>query len=281
MKAASLTFADLAVITGNYPGVPFPIRPLADGAGEVVSVGEGVWQVKIGDRVITPPKSEWVAGAPTSELASPMRGATISGSLQQYADLSANSVLKAPDYLNWTELASLPVAAMTAWRALETALVGPASTVVALGTGGVSIHILQLAKARGARVIITSSSDAKLERARVLGADLGTNYRAMPDWHEAVLAATDNVGADFILDPVGGQDFQKTIAAVRHGGYISVVGFLNGAGGSLDLLPVIFKEVRYREAMADRSPICAPPSPSSTGTESSLSSIEHFSCRSW
>lgn len=246
MKAASLNFADVAVITGNYPSVPFPIIPLADGAGEVIAVGEGVWQVKLGDRVITSPKSDWAAGAPAEELASRMRGATIPGSLQQYADLSATSVVKAPDHLNWAELASLPVAAMTAWRALSMAAVGPSSTVVALGTGGVSIYILQLAKTLGAWVIVTSSSDEKLERARGLGADVLINYKTTPDWHEAVLAATDNQGADFILDPVGGTGFQKTLAAARHGGYISLVGFLGGAGGDLDLLPVIFKEVRVQ-----------------------------------
>lgn len=246
MKAASLNFADVAVITGNYPGVPFPIIPLADGAGEVVAVGEGVWQVRLGDRVITSPKSEWSAGAPAAELASRMRGATIPGSLQQYADLSATSVVKAPDHLNWSELASLPIAAMTACRALSMAAVGPSSTVVALGTGGVSINILQLAKTLGARVIVTSSSDEKLERARGLGADVLINYKTTPDWHEAVLAATDNQGADFILDPVGGAGSQKTLAAARHGGYISLVGFLGGAGGDFDLLPVIFKEVRVQ-----------------------------------
>jgi len=246
MKAASLNFADVAVITGNYPGVPFPIIPLADGAGEVVAVGEGVWQVRLGDRVITSPKSEWSAGAPAAELASRMRGATIPGSLQQYADLSAASVVKAPDHLNWSELASLPIAAMTAWRALSTASVGPSSTVVALGTGGVSIFTLQLAKALGARVVITSSSDAKLQRARALGADVLINYRDTPEWHEALLAATDNQGADFIIDPVGGEGMQKTLAAVRHGGHISLVGFLGGAGGNLDLLHVIFEEIRVQ-----------------------------------
>lgn len=248
MKAASLNFADLAVITGNYPGVPYPIIPLADGAGEVVAVGEGVWQVKAGDRVMTPPKAEWVAGAPCAELASRMRGATIPGSLQQYAEMSVSSVVKAPDHLAWSELAALPIAAMTAWRALEIAAVGPASTVVALGTGGVSICLLQLAKARGARVIITSSSDAKLERARALGADVTVNYRTTPEWHEMVLAATGDLGADFVLDTVGGKEFQKTVAAVRHGGHVSLIGFLAGTGAPLDLLPIIFKEVRIQGA---------------------------------
>lgn len=246
MRAASLNFVDVAVINGHYPGVPFPIIPVADGAGEVVAVGEGVWQVATGDRVITAPKPDWVAGRPTAEIAGRMRGATVPGSLVQYAEMNASSVVKAPEHLGWSELASLPVAAMTAWRALEAAAVGPASTVLALGTGGVSMFTLQFAKARGARVIITSASDEKLDRGRSLGADVGINYRANPDWQDAVLKATSGLGADFILDPVGGAQFAQTISAARHGGHISLIGFLGGGQAPLDLLPLIFNEVRVQ-----------------------------------
>lgn len=246
MKAASFNFADLAVITGKFPGVSFPIIPIADGAGEVVSVGEGVWQVKPGDRVAAPPKPDWVAGPSTAKLAGAMRGVTLPGALVEFAELSAASVVKAPDHLNWEEIASLPIAAMTAWRALEMAAIGPASIVVVLGTGGVSIFTLQLAKALGARVIVTSSSNEKLERARNLGADITINYRATPDWHEVILAETENIGADFILDPVGGVDFYKTIAAVRHGGTVSAIGFLGGTETPLNLLHVVNGEVRIQ-----------------------------------
>lgn len=246
MKSGSLNFADLAVASGHYPGAPYPNIALSDGAGEVVAVGEDVWQVAVGDRVAVHVKSRWIAGRSSAELANPMRGATLPGSLVEVADLDAASVVKLPDYLGWEAAGTLPIAAMTAWRALETAQVGPASTVVLLGTGGVSIYALQLAKARGARVIVTSSSDDKLERARVLGADEVFNYRQDAAWDAFVLERTRGVGADLVIDPVGGDGINRSVAAVRHGGTVAAIGFLGGGATALDLLSVIFKEVRLQ-----------------------------------
>jgi NADPH:quinone reductase-like Zn-dependent oxidoreductase len=246
MKAGSLNFADLAVASGQYPGALFPNIPLSDGAGEVIAAGDHVWQVAVGDRVAVHVKPRWIAGRPSAELANPMRGATLPGSLVEIADLDAASVVKLPDYLSWEAAGTLPIAAMTAWRALEFAQVGPASTVVLLGTGGVSIFALQLAKARGARVIITSSSDQKLDRARALGADEVFNYRAGPAWEAFVLQCTGGIGADLVVDPVGGDGLGRSVAAVRHGGAVAAIGFLGGGATSLDLLPVIFKEVRVQ-----------------------------------
>jgi NADPH:quinone reductase-like Zn-dependent oxidoreductase len=246
MKSGSLNFADLAVASGHYPGAPYPNVPLSDGAGEVIAVGDEVWQVAVGDRVAVHVKARWIAGRATADLANPMRGATLRGSLVELAELDAASVVKLPDYLSWEAAGTLPIAAMTAWRALESAQIGAASTVVLLGTGGVSIFALQLAKARGARVIITSSSDDKLARARALGADEVFNYRQNSDWDAFVLKHTGGIGADLIIDPVGGTDFNRSVAAVRHGGSVAAIGFLGGGTTPLDLLPVIFKEVRVQ-----------------------------------
>jgi NADPH:quinone reductase-like Zn-dependent oxidoreductase len=246
MKSGSLNFADLAVASGHYPGALYPNIPVSDGAGEVVAVGEDVWQVAVGDRVAAHVKARWIAGRPTAELANPMRGATLPGSLVELADLDAASVVKLPDYLSWEAAGTLPIAAMTAWRALESAQIGAASTVALLGTGGVSIFALQLAKARGARVIITSSSDEKLARAKALGADEVFNYRKDSNWDAFVMERTAGVGADLVIDPVGGEAFNRSVAAVRHGGTVSAIGFLGGGTTPLDLLSVIFKEVRLQ-----------------------------------
>ncbi|ARP94516.1 zinc-dependent alcohol dehydrogenase family protein [Bordetella genomosp. 13] len=246
MKAGSLNFADLAVASGQYPGAPYPNIALSDGVGEVIAVGEDVWQVAVGDRVAVHIKAHWIAGRPSAELANPMRGATLPGSLVEFADLDAASVVKIPDYLGWEAAGTLPIAAMTAWRTLETAQVGAASTVAVLGTGGVAIFALQLAKARGARVIVTSSSDEKLARARALGADEVVNYRKDAAWEAFVLQHTGGVGADLVIDPVGGEGINRSVAAVRHGGSVAAIGFLGGGATPLDLLQVIFKEVRVQ-----------------------------------
>lgn len=245
MKSGSLNFADLAVATGNYPSAPYPNIALCDGAGEVIAVGEDVWQVAVGDRVAIHVKPRWIGGRSSPELANAMRGATLPGSLVEIVEIDAASVVKVSDRLSYEEIGALPIAAMTAWRALENGHVGPGSTVAILGTGGVSIFALQLAKARGARVLITSSSDEKLARARALGADATFNYRANPDWDQFALDETKGVGVDLVIDPVGGEGFARSLTAVKHGGTIALFGFLNG-GAAVDLLPVIFKEIRVQ-----------------------------------
>jgi NADPH:quinone reductase-like Zn-dependent oxidoreductase len=246
MRSASLNFVDVAVASGHYPGALYPNVPLADGAGEVIAIGDEVWQVSIGDRVAVHIKPRWIAGPASAALANPMRGATLRGALIEIAELDAASVVRVPEHLTWEAAGSLPIAAMTAWRALDSARVGPSSTVVVQGTGGVSVLALQLAKARGARVIVTSSSDAKLDRARGLRADLTVNYRARQDWDAFVIEATDGRGADLIIDPVGGDNLARSLAAVRHGGTIAAIGFLGGGTTTLDILPIIFKEIRVQ-----------------------------------
>lgn len=246
MRSASLNFLDLAVARGLYPGAVYPNVPLADGAGEVIAVGADVWQVAVGDRVAVHPKARWLAGPSRLETAHAMRGLNLRGSAVEVAELDAASVVRVPGGLSWEAAASLPIAATTAWNALAAAGVGPGATVVLLGTGGVSIFALQLAKARGARVIVTSSSDEKLERARSLGADELFNYRADAEWQDFVLRRTDGRGADLIVETVGGASLARSVAAVRQGGTVYVIGFLGGMESSLDLGPIIRKAVRLQ-----------------------------------
>lgn len=244
MHAASLNYLDVAVASGVYPGVAFPLVPLADGAGQVVALGPEVDHVALGDRVMVHPKASWPAGAPTARSAAAMRGASLPGSLRELAAVSADTLVKVPTHLDWEQAASLPIVATTAWNALKAADIGPGRTVVVLGTGGASIMALQLAKARGARVIVTSSSDDKLARARTLGADALINYRRVPAWDEAVLSLTAGEGADLVLETVGPETFARSLNAARHGGTVFTVGFLSGAVATVELMQIIVKSLR-------------------------------------
>ncbi len=246
MRAASLNFIDLAMAKGQYPGVALPLTPVADGAGEIIAIGDGVTGLKIGDRVAIHPKALWIAGRPTAAKANTMRGISLPGSLIEIATVDAVSVVKAADHLSWEAIATLPIAATTAWNALAAADAGPGTTVLLLGTGGVSIFALQLAKARGARVIITSSSDAKLDRAHALGADETVNYRKFPDWDAEVQRLTDGIGVDLVLETAGPDTFTRSLAATRQTGLIYTIGFLTGTKLELDLMPIIVKALRVQ-----------------------------------
>jgi NADPH:quinone reductase-like Zn-dependent oxidoreductase len=246
MRAASLNFLDLAVALGQYPGLDYPLVPVADGAGEIIAVGDGVADLTVGDRVALHPKTTWFAGRGSTERAGVTRGVTRPGSLIEITTVDAGSVVKLADHLSWQEGATLPIAATTAWNAVACADVVPGSNVVLLGTGGVSIFALQLAKARGARVIVTSSSDAKLALARKLGADETINYRASPDWDSNVIELTNGLGADLVLDTVGTATFPKSLAAARYGGVVFTIGFVSGTNLQLDLMPVILKALRVQ-----------------------------------
>ena len=246
MRAAGLNYLDLAVWRGHFPGLRFPNVPVADGCGEVMSVGPGVQGLMPGDRVLLHPKPLWYAGAGTPQEVIPTRGVDLPGVLAQFVTTDARSLVVVPPHLSWAEAGGLPVAATTAWRALELAAIGPGRTVLLQGTGGVSVFALQLARARGARVIITSSSGEKLRRMRGLGADETLNYATMPDWVQAVRSLTGGEGVDLVIDSVGGENLNRSVGAVRHGGLVFVIGFLQDAQAPLALLPVIGNEVRLQ-----------------------------------
>jgi len=190
VHASSMNFHDVVNLMGLLDG-PWPRVPMSDGAGEVVSVGEGVVSVVVGDRVIGAFHPGWLDGPPTPANKREMPGDSRDGWLQQYQLFAANALIRVPDYLSDYEAATLPCAGTTAWSALELGPVGVGDVVVTQGTGGVSLYALQLAKARGATVILTSSSDEKLEVGRSLGADFGINYCSTPDWQATVREITN------------------------------------------------------------------------------------------
>lgn len=243
LHAASLNFVDIAVATGNFPVPKFPMIPVADGAGEVVGSGEGVLGLKNGDRVIPHFMPFWHGGPITGSNVAGMRGVTLPGSLADFVVLPERALLIMPDHLSFAEAATLPIVATTAWRALKAAAVGPGSVVLLLGTGGVSVLALQLAKASGATVIITSSSDEKLDRAAALGADTTINYLTFPEWDAEVLKHTNGHGADLVIETGGARTFARSVNAAAFGGVIFSIGFLTGTEATLDLLPIIVKGV--------------------------------------
>ena len=244
LRAASLNFLDVAVATGIYPGPTFPMVPVADGAGQVAELGEGVQHWAVGDRVMPHFLPDWQDGALTPSALVARRGVTRPGSLAEYVAVPADSLVAIPDHLTFVQAAALPVAATTAWRAVRSAAVGPHSTVLLLGTGGVSIFALQFAKAHGARVIITSSSDEKLARARTLGADDTINYRLKPDWAAETLRLTAGRGADLVLETGGTETFAQSVDAAATGGTVFVIGFLTGTRPTFDVVPVMEREIR-------------------------------------
>jgi NADPH:quinone reductase-like Zn-dependent oxidoreductase len=244
LRAAALNFLDVAIGTGNFPGVGFPMIPVADGAGEVAALGEGVIDFAIGDRVIPHFMPNWQGGAITPRNVAAMRGVTLPGSLAEFVNVPATSLVALPAHLDFVQGAALPIAATTAWNAVRSATVRPGSVVLLLGTGGVSIFALQFAKASGATVILASSSDEKLERARQIGADHLINYRATPAWDEEVLKLTEGRGADLVVETVGGASLVRSLNAAAVGGTVFTVGFVCGTAASIDLLPIIVKALR-------------------------------------
>lgn len=244
LRAASLNYVDIAVANGSFPCGGFPLVPVADGAGEVVELGEDVAGVAVGDRVVPHFMPAWQSGPMSPGKIAPMRGLTLPGSLAEYVAVPADSLVAIPSHLDFAQAATLPIAATTAWNAIRSASLRPGSVVVLLGTGGVSLFALQFAKASGATVILTSSSEEKLMRAKPLGADHVINYRAMPAWEEEVLRLTDGRGADLVVDTVGGATFGRSLDAAAMNGTVFTVGFLSGASVAIDLMPIITKALR-------------------------------------
>lgn len=250
LEAASLNAVDLLVIKGLLnPNLSFPYVPVADGAGVVEQVGSEVTAFQVGDRVVTTFVPNWIDGQPTPEkvddAARPGLG-VVPGQLAEYKCFQPRQLVKAPDNLTLAEAATLPVAGLTAWNALQYGNLQMGQTVLLHGTGGVSIFALQFAKAQGAKVIITSSQDDKLKRSQQLGADFLINYKTTPDWEGSVHRFTEGQGADLILETVGGQNLQKSLNALRMGGHISIMGLLGGFDTSLNALVLLKQQATIR-----------------------------------
>ncbi len=245
MKTASLNFRDLGITRGGYPrNDKSPVIPLSDGAGEVVAVGESVTNFQPGDRVVNCFFDDWEAGDVDSAGLSTGRGGGIDGVLAEQVVFPERALLPIPDYLSYEEAACFPCAAVTAWQALvDLGQLNAGQTVLTLGTGGVSVFAVQIAKLHGARVIVTSSSDEKLQRVRDMGADDTVNYKTNPDWHKEVLKLTDGVGVDNVVEVGGPGTLQKSLACAKVSGRVSLIGVLSGTDGEVNPLPALFNRV--------------------------------------
>ena len=247
ISAASLNYRDLAVLGGNYiAGLPLPLVPASDACGTVVALGDGVTQWKLGDRVTPVYTQGWHDGKPSPQQRFRQTlGAPLAGVLQQYIVVPADDAVAPPASLSDIEAATLPIAALTAWSALQEGAVKPGDTVLLQGTGGVSLFALQFAKAAGARVIITSSSDEKLERVKTLGADVTINYSKHPDWENKVKEATGGRGVDIVVE-TGGSTLPQSLAATAFGGFVAIVGFVAGYEATISLRQLIGPMIRVQ-----------------------------------
>ncbi len=246
--AASLNYRDLMMVKGFYnPKMSLPRIPCSDGAGEIVEIGEGVTDFKPGDRVAGIFMQRWIDGPPSAAKQKAALGGDVDGMLAEYVVLDAAGVVNLPEHLSYEEGATLPCAGVTAWNAVVTAAhTKPGDTVVMQGTGGVSIFALQFAKMLGARVLGTSGSDEKLERAKTFGLDAGLNYKENPNWADWVLAETDGEGADLIVEVGGAGTFAQSLKAVRVGGTIAQIGVLSQSNEPLQIAPILRKQVRVQ-----------------------------------
>jgi NADPH:quinone reductase-like Zn-dependent oxidoreductase len=248
LHATSLNFHDLLVANGSIPTDDGRIL-MADGAGVVEAVGEGVTEFKVGDHVVSGFFPQWPAGPAFQDVGN-FRGTPgdgIDGFAVEYAVRAASAFTRAPSGWSHAEAATITTAGLTAWRALVgDGQLKAGDTVLTLGTGGVSIIALQIARAMGARVIVTSSSDEKLERALKLGADHGINYRTTPDWGAAARELTGGKGVDHVVELGGPGTLAQSIDAVRVGGHISLIGVLTGRQGDVPTSTLMAKQARLQ-----------------------------------
>jgi len=248
MSAVSLNYRDKLAVEGLYNrSMQFPMVQVADGAGEVVETGAGVTRFRVGDRVMTNYATTWIDGEPRGDEYMHTLGNTIPGALADFLVLNEECFVPVPDYLTDEEASTLPCAGLTAWFALvEKGQLSAGQMVLIQGTGGVSLFGLQIASSLGAHTIVTSSSDSKLERARLLGANHGINYSRNPNWESAVLDLTQQKGVDHILEVVGGRNVIRSISAIKTGGHIAIIGLLDGFTSDLPLFPILGKQAVLR-----------------------------------
>jgi NADPH:quinone reductase-like Zn-dependent oxidoreductase len=248
VHACSLNFRDQAIVRGHYFGGPVPASgvPLSDGAGIIDAVGEGVRQYRPGDRVAGLFFQDWMDGPPTRAMGDSLGHPPAAGMLADYVVLPERGVVPLAASLSFEEAATLPCAGVTAWNALMMGQVAvrAGASVLVLGTGGVSLLALQIAKAAGARVIATSSTPAKLDRVRGLGADETINYRDQPEWGAAA-AALAGGGLDHVVEVGGLGTLAQSIQAVGFGGEIALIGVLS-MKGEANPMPLMTKGARLR-----------------------------------
>src|SRR5262245_32585678 len=247
VHAVSLNYRDLLIAQGRYMrGLKLPLIPMSDGAGEVVETGAGVTRVKRGDRVAGIFMQNWLCGDVSATAARGALGGSLDGMFAEYVVLSQEGVVHIPSHLSYEEAATLPCAAVTAWNALTSWVLRPGISVLAQGTGGVSIFALEFARVAGARVIVTTSSDEKLNKAERLGASALINYRSTQEWDQKAVELTNGIGVDHIVEVGGCGTLARSMNAVRVGGRISLIGLLTGAEGAVNPMPILGKQIQLQ-----------------------------------
>lgn len=262
MRAASLNYRDLLMIRGHYdPRVPLPLTPCSDGVGVVEAVGPGVVDFAVGDRCAPTFVQGWTAGPFRPGMGRDTLGCIVPGTLRRAMVVPASALTTVPDHLSDAEAACLPCAGVTAWQALvRLGQIKAGDRVLTLGTGGVSLFALQIARMQGARVAITSSSDEKLAQAKVMGAELTVNYTQDPRWGRTV-AKWAGDGVDHVMELGGAGTLDQSLRAVRTGGTISMIGVLAGVKTELAVTRILMRGLRLQGvfvgSLADQQDLCA------------------------
>lgn len=248
MKAAALNYRDLIVPRRGYGAMTgtLPLIPVSDGVGEVIALGDGVTRVAVGDRVCPIFHQGWLGGAPARAIFATTLGGPLDGVMAERMVLGEEGLVAAPEHLSDEAAATLPCAAVTAWNALSSGGLKAGDKVLVQGTGGVALFALQIAKLHGAEVIVISSSDEKLERARAMGADHGLNYRATPEWGKAVRELSGGGGVDLVVEVGGAETLPQSLRAIRVGGHISVMGVLSGPVAELPIGAFVARNARLQ-----------------------------------
>ncbi|MCZ8375147.1 MAG: NAD(P)-dependent alcohol dehydrogenase [Beijerinckiaceae bacterium] len=250
MRAAALNARDLIVPLRGYGRATgeLPLIPVSDGVGTVIATGPGVTRVKVGDRVCPTYFQGWIAGEPSAERFATALGGPLDGVMADLVCLSEEGVVRVPDYLTDEEAATLPCAGLTAWSAVAgLAATRPGDHVLIQGTGGVALFALAFAKLHGAHVTVISSSDAKLDRAKALGADATINYQTMPEWSRPGREiAAGRGGYDTIIELGGEATLGQSIKCIRVGGTIALIGVLSGLAPTLPLGAIVTRQVRLQ-----------------------------------
>ncbi len=247
MRAVSLNYRDLVFVRGGYgPSGTLPRILLSDGAGVVVAAGAGVSRVAVGDLVCPITSPAWLTGPIREQYRDSMLGISVDGVMADRIVANAEAIVRVPKHFSAAEAATLPCAAVTAWNALVMAGTKSGDLVVTQGTGGVSLFALQFARALGATVVVTSSSEEKLQRARAMGAQLGINYQRVPEWGKELRRLTGGRGADLVIEVGGAQTLPQSLRAVRAGGTVALIGVLSGGVAELELGRVVTQGLRLQ-----------------------------------
>lgn len=246
VRACSLNFRDLMVIKGLYnPNQPTPFIPISDGAGEIIEIGDQVKDFKVGDKVCGTFSQDWDFGIASDRAQKNTLGTPIDGMLSETIVLNEQGVVKFPSFLSFEEASTLPCAALTAFNALtQESSFKPGDIILLEGTGGVSLFALQFAKALNLNTIIISSSNDKLGQAKKLGATHTINYRQQEEWQHEVMKITHNEGVDGVVEVGGAKTVNKALACLKRGGVMTVIGILSGISESIDLRPILMRQLR-------------------------------------